>query len=128
MPTIEIISLRLNLDKADDRLLFETIGERADAGKRNEFLKQALLEYLTAKGAGGSPPARQLKSRQLAKVDRTVGPESPVPAVPPLPDAPRAPLPSDKPIEESPVVGHGGPGMGHGGDKETAGFVTSFLK
>ncbi len=43
MPNIEIISLRFNLDKDEDRGLFELLQKRCDPGKRNEFLKHALL-------------------------------------------------------------------------------------
>ena len=41
MPNIEIISLRFNLDKDNDRRLFQVLQERSDSGKRNEFLKKS---------------------------------------------------------------------------------------
>ena len=61
MPKIEIVSLRFNLDKEDDNRLFALMQKRADAGKRNEFLKQLLGDALTAGVAGDRPKARHVK-------------------------------------------------------------------
>lgn len=55
MPNIEIISLRFNLDKEDDRKLFKALQERSGSGKRNEFIKQILFTYVMGVSADGRP-------------------------------------------------------------------------
>ena len=63
MPNIEIITVRFNLDKDDDRRIFEELQKRSDPGKRNEFLKQVLLGYLAGNGMGGKSGARASKKQ-----------------------------------------------------------------
>ncbi len=46
MPNIEVIYLRFNLDKNDDRRLFEALKARTSGGKRNEYIKKLLLDCL----------------------------------------------------------------------------------
>jgi hypothetical protein len=66
MPNIVIISVRLNLDKDDDRILFEKLQKRL--GKvdqsRNEFLKHLLLNCLSGKSQAGKAAARPLRKPQ----------------------------------------------------------------
>jgi len=61
MPNVEIISVRFNLEKDEDRRLFEELQKRSDPGKRNEFLKKVLLECLTADRVSVKPAARSFK-------------------------------------------------------------------
>jgi hypothetical protein len=84
MPNIEIISLRLNLDKAEDRALYETIKSLVDTGNRNEFLKRSLRECLTEDGVRKATAGRAKKQRRDLS-EPTVGqvfPEAPGPARP----------------------------------------------
>ena len=62
MPNIEIILVRFNLDKEDDRRLFELLQKRSMPRKRNEFLKKVLLKYMTEE-AGGKSVARPTKKQ-----------------------------------------------------------------
>ncbi len=69
MPNIEIISIRLNLDKDDDRKLFEQLRKqlRKVDGSRNEFLKHLLLAALSgyqAAGAAEQPSRRQAANKR----------------------------------------------------------------
>jgi hypothetical protein len=65
MPDIEIISLRLNLEKGDDRRLFELLQKRVSQvdQSRNEFLKHLLLDCLLELPAE-KPAARPSKEQQ----------------------------------------------------------------
>jgi hypothetical protein len=65
MPDIEIISLRLNLEKDDDRRLFELLQKRVSQvdQSRNEFLKHLLLDCLLELSAE-KPAARPSKEQQ----------------------------------------------------------------
>ncbi len=129
MPNIEIISLRFNLDKDEDRRLFEALQKRSDPGKRNEFLKQVLLECLAGGGAGGKSAVRT--SRKQSR--ETASP----PAVQRLPEVPgpehlSAPGPQAQP---KPVGGHvvdeqasGGHENGQEADSEAVGLVASFVQ
>ena len=68
MPKIEIVSLRLNLDKDEDRRLWESLQSKSEPGKRNEFLKQSLLRCLSEGKAGVEPPERpERPSRKRVK-------------------------------------------------------------
>lgn len=66
MPTIEIISVRFNLDKENDRKLFEEVQKNVPDGKRNEFLKELLYDRFMKTGAiaGKAKPTakKQLKN------------------------------------------------------------------
>ena len=68
MPNIEIISLRFNLDKDNDRKLFEALQERADSGKRNEFLKQVLFDCIVEDSPEGNSAVKP--SKKQAKVSK----------------------------------------------------------
>ncbi len=69
MANIEIISVRFNLAKDDDRRLFEALQKRSDPGKRNEFIKQALMQGLAIE-LGEKPVARLTKkASKRAKVE-----------------------------------------------------------
>ena len=50
MPTIEIMSVRFNLDKEEDSKLFEELAKHVPAGKKNEFLKQLLYDHFMKNG------------------------------------------------------------------------------
>jgi hypothetical protein len=63
LPNIEIITVRFNLDKDDDRRIFEELQKRSDPGKRNDFLKQVLLGYLAGNSMGGKSGARASKKQ-----------------------------------------------------------------
>ncbi len=67
MPNIEIIALRLNLDKEQDRELFETIKSLVDIGNRNVFLKRSLLECLTEGGGGKKTIGQDKKHQNLSR-------------------------------------------------------------
>ncbi len=54
--------VRFNLDKEDDRRLFELLQKRSMPRKRNEFLKKVLLKYMTEE-AGGKSGARPTKKQ-----------------------------------------------------------------
>ncbi len=66
MANIEIVSIRLNLDKEDDRRLFETLRQRlSQVGRsRNEFLKHLLLYCLTEYSLEGEPAKRSSKNQE----------------------------------------------------------------
>lgn len=64
MPKIEIIPVRFNLDKEDDRKLFEEVQKHSSSGKRNEFLKQVLYDYLM-KGGTTAVRAKPALKKQL---------------------------------------------------------------
>ena len=126
MPNIEIISLRFNLDKDEDRRLFETLQKRTDPGKRNEFLKQVLLECLLGGSAGG-------------KAVRTVRKQHREPASPPTERLPEfsgsetsAPGPKAPPKPVAPNIADekasGGRGSPNEADSEAAGLVASFVQ
>ena len=63
MPNIEIISIRFNLGKDNDRRLFQILQERPDSGKRNEFLKQVLSDCLLKERPDAKQALSLLKSR-----------------------------------------------------------------
>ncbi len=67
MPNIEIIALRLNLDKEQDRALFEKIKSLVDIGNRNVFLKRSLLECLTEGSAGKKTIGQDKKHQNLSR-------------------------------------------------------------
>jgi hypothetical protein len=59
MPTIEVIYLRFNLDKDDDRRLFEALKARTSSGKRNEYIKKLLLDCLVRSRDESRNPKRE---------------------------------------------------------------------
>ncbi len=73
MANIEIISVRFNLAKDDDRRLFEALQKRSDPGKRNEFIKQALMHGLAIEL--GEKPVAQItkKASKRVKGEKTDG-------------------------------------------------------
>jgi hypothetical protein len=127
MPNIEIISLRFNLDKDDDRRLFEALHKRSDPGKRNEFLKQTLLECLSGSGAGGKavrkvrrqpkepayPPAERLHEVPEPEIQAVPGPQAP-------------PMPALGNITDKQASD--GCGSPNEADSEAAGLVASFVQ
>ncbi len=128
MPNIEIISLRFNLDKDEDRRLFETLQKRTDPGKRNEFLKQVLLEWLSGGDTGGKAiraVRRQPKEPTLPPRDQRLREElGPEPTSAPGPQAP-----------PKPAAAHGAERQASGGrespqeaDSEAVGLVASFVQ
>jgi hypothetical protein len=130
MPIIEIISLRLNLDKDEDRRLFETINEQADAGKRNEFLKRILLQCLVGAGSGGKSSAKQTKPRIRAGADQQADQIAPAPPAQPLPVSAPAPGPPVEPAGDRTTVKQTetAPHEQAADNSEAAGLVASFMK
>ncbi len=127
MPNIEIISLRFNLDKDEDRRLFEVLQKRTDPGKRNEFLKQSLLECLSGSGARGKA-ARTVRKQPLEpayhpaeRLPEVPGPETRVASGPQAPPKPVAAHVADEKASEV----HGAP---NDADSEAAGLVASFVQ
>jgi hypothetical protein len=126
MPNIEIISLRFNLDKDEDRRLFEALQKRSDPGKRNEFLKHALLECLAQGVAGGKAVRTSRKqAREPALPPAVRLPEEPGPELTPAPghEAPQ-PVSGHIAIEQAP----GGHKNGQEADSEAVGLVASFVQ
>jgi hypothetical protein len=129
MPNIEIISVRFNLNKDEDRRLFEVLQKRSDPGKRNEFIKQVLLRYLAGDSVGGKsvarPSKRQSKERD-GPPDEIRQPEVSGPA---LTVAPGVELPP-KPLVDVPSDGPASSGVASAGepDLEAAGLVRSFVQ
>jgi hypothetical protein len=129
MPNIEIISVRFNLDKDEDRRLFDVLQKRSDPGKRNEFLKKVLFNYLSEDSEGGKSVARASKKQtrepaqprddvhkpEATGSGRTVA-AGPHPEPKPVVDAP-----SDGPVSSA-VANAMEP------DPEAAGLVGSFVQ
>jgi hypothetical protein len=59
MPNIEVILLRFNLDKDDDRRLFKALKTRTSSGKRNDYIKKLLLDRLLRSRDEGRNPKAQ---------------------------------------------------------------------
>ena len=70
MPNIEIISLRFNLAKDNDRRLFEALQEQTDSGKRNEFIKQVLFDRIVEEIPEGKPDAGPQKKQASEPKER----------------------------------------------------------
>ncbi len=66
MPNIEMILVRFNLDKEDDRKAFELLRRHAAPRKRTAFLKKALLQGLAIE-LGEKPFARMTRKAKRAK-------------------------------------------------------------
>ena len=60
MPIIEMILVRFNLDKEDDRKAFELLRKHSAPRKRNAFIKKALLQGLAIE-LGEKPVARMTR-------------------------------------------------------------------
>ena len=124
MPVIEILSLRLNLDKEDDRRLFEILQKRADPGKRNEFMKQALLECLSEEGSGSRSNARQSRKQLKDRAEPTANRIHPEVSRS-VRTATAGPQPLPKPVSDAPSVG---PAVEMESDSDAAGLVESFIQ
>jgi hypothetical protein len=127
MPAIEIISLRFNLDKEDDRKLWEELIRRIDPGKRNEFLKKLLLENILKNGDAGSQGARKPK-KQLKETAHHPSPQ-PVEAAGPEPPAAPGPPVGQKVVpaesREKPLADHEDQA---GTEAEAASLVSQFAQ
>ncbi len=66
MPNIEMILVRFNLDKEDDRKVFELLQKHSAPRKRNAFLKKALLQGLAIE-LGQKPAAQLTRKAKMAK-------------------------------------------------------------
>ncbi len=128
MPIIEIISLRLNLDKEADNKLFEILKKRSDSGKRNEFIKKALLEYLSEVDVAGKPAVRAVKK---ADKDPVRPPAVQVSGGEPDPEVPQergSPIPRELPSAPSapePGTDHS---SGNDDHSEAASLVSQFAQ
>lgn len=127
MPIIEIISLRLNLDKEEDCKLWDALRKLAEGGKRNEFLKQTLLECLVEGGAAGKPAVRASHRRIKTPASEPAEQSPPKPAEPAAmtesaaPSPPVAPRPGTaQATDNTPTVEL------NGSDAEAAGLVSQF--
>lgn len=128
MPIIEIISLRLNLEKEADNRLFEILKKRSDLGKRNEFIKQALLEHLSEGGVASKPAARAVKKTAKEPVGSSSVQESsgePGPEVPREHGLPVRQEPTKAPSAPAPVTGDSGSDNDH---SEAASLVSQFAQ
>ncbi len=126
MANIEIISVRFNLAKGDDRRLFEALQKRSDPGKRNEFIKQVLLECLTDSGRAkpvmrtpkkqsrGPAPAEPVTGEHAMVIEET--PQAAEPVAAPVPGEPSLHPAADK--DTSAAVP----------DLEASGLVGSFVQ
>lgn len=129
MPTIEIISIRFNLDKEDDRKLFEALQRRFDSGKRNELLKQALQGCLVGDVQSGKPIAAPTpEKRQKAKSGQPAVSDDHKASAAPRPD-PESTTSAARPLvaadEEHDLSQHEEPA---GDSSENAGVVASFVQ
>jgi len=129
MPKIEIVSLRFNLDKEDDNRLFVLLQKRADAGKRNEFLKQLLGDALTAGVAGDRPKARQTKKPPREPFEPIADRPAQEDQHPAQTAAP-GPEPGPKPATHAQTSGPdpGGASSTAEPDREAASLVGSFVQ
>ncbi len=126
MANIEIISVRFNLAKEDDHRLFEELQKRADPGKRNEFIKQVLLECLTNSGRGkqvvriskkqsrGPAPAEAVAGGHTMVIEEK--PQAAAPVAAPVPGEPSLHPAADK--DTSAAVP----------DPDASGLVGSFVQ
>ena len=73
MPNIQIILVRFNLDREDDRRLFELLQKRSMPRKRNEFLKKVLLKGMMEEAGGKSVVRPTKKQSKLALQAETTG-------------------------------------------------------
>lgn len=129
MPNIEIISVRFNLDKDEDRRLFEVLQKRSDPGKRNEFFKRALFNYLSEDSEGGKSVARVSKkqTREPARPPDDVNkPE----ATESGRTAAAGPHPKPRPVVDAPSDGPASSAVANAvePDPEAAGLVGSFVQ
>ena len=129
MPNIEIISLRFNLDKDNDRKLFEALQERADSGKRNEFIKQVLFDRIMEESPEGKsavrPPRKQARvSKEPHGVRRLSGVAETRRA------AALGPQASSRPAADVAAVGQAARGQENHQepDAEAAGLVSQFVQ
>jgi hypothetical protein len=100
MPNIEMILVRFNLDKEDDRRLFELLRKRCAPRKRNEFLKKALLQCLTEE-TGEKPGARPIKKQSKGSMQAELDVSRRAPAIA---GAPQADTPEPKPVTDEPSM------------------------
>jgi hypothetical protein len=128
MPNIEIISLRFNLNRNNDRKLFEALQERADSGKRNEFLKQVLFDCIVEDSPEGNSAVRPSKKQaRESKESHAVRGLSGVAET----RRAAAPGPQASPKSATDATA-GGPACGDvnhlESDAETAGLVSQFVQ
>jgi len=129
MPNIEIISLRFNLAKDDDRRIFEALQEKADTGKRTEFIKQVLFDRIVEENPEGKPDAgpikKQARAPKAAPSTRPFsGTSKPGPAVASCPEA--SALPDALPCTVDQATQGQEDHQKH--DAEAAGLVSQFVQ
>jgi len=100
MPNIEIILVRFNLDKEDDRRLFELLQKRSMPRKRNEFLKKVLLKRMIEETEGKSV-ARRTKKQPKGELEAETGTGQQVPKIA---VTSQADTPASKPVSNEPSL------------------------
>lgn len=127
MADIEIISVRLNLKKDDDRRLFDLLQKRVSQvdQSRNEFLKRLLLGCLSGCSLAKKPAALSSEERQPCRPADRSGSNVPKPGSNPAVSRKDRSNPAGSPVPSGASRENGD---NHGeSDSETAALVASLV-